>query len=59
MNSAQREAIKSMIGNHEDNLYRYELAEQRQPGSKNGNGELFSETISDLKRSIAELKEGL
>jgi hypothetical protein len=59
MNQAQSEAVKSAIGNAEDNLYRFKGQEDRMPGGKTGNGRPVAEVIADLERWIAELKEGM
>ena len=56
LNAAGVKAIESAIGNHRDNLYRYEMAEGAKPGQVTGNGMPFADVIRHIKSAILDLE---
>jgi hypothetical protein len=58
MNQAQQQAIKTAIGNAEDNLFRAQLQKKSDPNYRSGNGDTIDEMISGYQKQVDELKGG-
>lgn len=58
MNEVQKRAIRTAIGNMEDNLYRAKMQQHAMPTWMSGNGETIDQVIAGYQKELDALKEG-